>query len=220
MTDQEILGSYLPMVRFLAHLCGPSCEVLLHDVSDSENSVVAIENGFLSGREVGAPMTDLALKVMETEDYRRQDFLADYVSTGNGKDFVSSTYFIKNGDRLIGLLCVNRDMSVVSELDTVLRQLKQQYNLTVPVQDAKETLDLPVSQMLRDLVADAVREYGILPRRLSIEERVSIVHKLAEQGVLGMKGAVSEIARQLQVSEPTVYRYISRERGAGVPKTA
>lgn len=29
------------MVTFLAHLYGPSCEMLLHDVFDSENSVVA-----------------------------------------------------------------------------------------------------------------------------------------------------------------------------------
>ena len=32
-------------------------------------------------------------------------------------------------------------------------------------------------------------------------------------GIHQMKGAVVEIARQLHLSEPTVYRYIKREKG-------
>lgn len=43
-----------------------------------------------------------------------------------------------------------------------------------------------------------------------MKEKMVVVHRLEERGVLGMKGAVMEIARQLKISEPTVYRYLNR----------
>jgi predicted transcriptional regulator YheO len=46
---------------------------------------------------------------------------------------------------------------------------------------------------------------------MSRQEKINIVKQLNEQGILTMKGAVSEIARQLFVSEPTVYRYLNHK---------
>ena len=211
MSDQEILMLYKPLVPFLAQLCGPGCEVLLHDVSRPEGSVIAIENGSHSGRFIGSPMTDLARRVLESGEYEEKDFLSNYSGEGKGKNFISSTYFIKNGKKLIGLLCVNRDMGAVNELGLALDRLKKQYNLEVISSDITENLDVPVSQMLKNMVTAAIQETGLQPERMSIREKVGVVHKLMEQGVLGLKGSVAEIARQLQISEPTVYRYINRE---------
>ena len=42
MTNEEILNLYKSLVPFIANLLGPSSEVLLHDVSNPEHSVVAI----------------------------------------------------------------------------------------------------------------------------------------------------------------------------------
>ena len=50
MRDRELLESYIPMVRFIAAICGPRCEVVLHDLKDIEHSIIAIENGHISGR--------------------------------------------------------------------------------------------------------------------------------------------------------------------------
>lgn len=213
MTDKEILDSYRPMVSFLAQLCGPYCEVLLHDISNPNNSVIEIANGFHSGRTIGFPMTDLATKVAESDAYAQEDFLSNYTGAGKGKNFLSSTYFIKNKGRLIGLLCVNRDMSPITELESALSRLKSQCNLSTEKlsTDVQESFDAPVTEMISNMVHSAIEETGILPERMSIHEKVTLVHKLKEQGILKMKGAVSEIAQQLQISEPTVYRYIKRD---------
>ncbi len=213
MTDDEVLEIYRPWVSFIAELCGPACEVVLHKVSDPEHSVVAIENGHHSGRRIGSPLTDLARDILDRGLYKTQDYIANYNGSSKGRNFNSSTFFIKNRDRLVGLLCVNRDVSVALETESLLRRLMQQYNLTVSEGTGySETLnsDTDVDAMLSNLVHTAIVEYGVLPSRMSLKEKVAIVHKLKDQGVLKMKGAISEIAKQLEISEPTVYRYINR----------
>lgn len=211
MTDSEVLELYKPMVPFLASLCGSGCEVLLHDVSKTEEgTVVAIANGFHSGRSLGSPMTDLANQISRDKLYEEQDFLTNYHGISKSKKFISNTYFIKNQNRLIGLLCVNRNTTAIHELDLALNRLKQQYNLSEGRTDIQENLSTPVEAMLSTLVTQAVEKTGISPQRMSRQEKVSVVHQLNEQGILTMKGAVCEIARQLFISEPTVYRYLNQ----------
>ena len=97
MSNQSKLAPYLPMAAFLSAVCGDNFEVILHDVSEPETSVVAIFNGHLSGRKVGDPMTELARSLVREEVYREQDFVSNYEGrTRDGKQFVSSTYFINN----------------------------------------------------------------------------------------------------------------------------
>ena len=45
---------------------------------------------------------------------------------------------------------------------------------------------------------------------MSLREKVRVVHRMNDEGVMMMKGAVAEIAAQLQVSVPTVYRYLNK----------
>jgi predicted transcriptional regulator YheO len=120
MTDREILDLYKSIVPFFAQVCGTSCEILIHDLTNTEASVIAIENGFNSGRTIGSPITDLAKKIIESGDYEEKDYLANYSGLGKGQNFISSTFFIKNEGRLIGLLCVNRNTASISALDAAL----------------------------------------------------------------------------------------------------
>ena len=212
MTDTEVLEMYKPLVSFLASVCGSGCEILLHDVSKSDaGTVVEIANGYHSGRSIGAPMTDLANQIYRDKLFEKQDFLTNYHGVTKDKKFISNTYFIKNQNRLIGLLCVNRDTTAIHELDLVVEHLKQQFNLSDGLTDIQENLNTSVEVMLSTLVTQAVEKAEILPQRMSRQEKVSIVHQLNEQGVMTMKGAVPEIARQLMISEPTVYRYLNRD---------
>lgn len=208
MTDAQVLEHYTRLVPFLAAVLGPGCEVLIHDPTDPESSIVAIKNN-LSGRQIGDPLTDLAKQIADQGSYADADFIANYIGRTKSGDFLSSTYFIKNEGRLIGLLCVNKDMSAVQELSSALHLMLERYELAAP-QESKysESLDSPVSSLLHDRVAEVIAQTGVAPARMSMQEKVAVVHKLNEGGVLVMKGAVAEIARQLKVSEPTVYRYV------------
>ena len=56
-----LLAGYINVVKGLGTILGRDCEVLLHDVSHPESSIIACENGHVSGRAVGSPMTDFGL---------------------------------------------------------------------------------------------------------------------------------------------------------------
>jgi len=208
MTDQELISQYYPLVPFLAQLCGPGCEVLLHDLSLNNGTVVCIENGLHSGRYVGSPLTDFALQIINDRLYETQNFLTNYFGTAKGKNFISSTFFIKNEERLIGLLCVNRDYGPLTAFEKAFAILKEQYNLGGPINKVQETLDVSVEILLENMINAAIQDSKIDPVRMSRKEKAAIIQHLADQGVLKMKGAITEISKQLAISVPTVYRYI------------
>lgn len=219
MTNQEILNGYRALVPFLAELCGPNCEVLLHDVTNPKASVVAVANAELhSGRRVGSALTDYALEMIRSKVYEGRNYLSNYAGTSKGKNYVCSTFFIKNGQALIGMLCVNRDMAALVQAEKAIAVLKSQFNLLPPEQEVQEVLDEPVSSLLRNMIDKAIQETGTAPDRMKKAEKAAVVRRLSEQGALRMKGAVAQIAQQLEISEPSVYRYLREEEKANVSR--
>ena len=91
MSNQEILNFYIPIINFIADICGPEYEVVLHDITKPEASVIAIRNGYITGREVGSPLTDLALKILKQKDYVNKDFITNYNGIGPKKEIFSSS---------------------------------------------------------------------------------------------------------------------------------
>ncbi|MEG1349256.1 MAG: PAS domain-containing protein, partial [Hafnia sp.] len=63
-TDHEILKSYEAVVDGLAMLIGSHCEIVLHSLEDLKCSAVRIANGEHTGRKIGSPITDLALRML------------------------------------------------------------------------------------------------------------------------------------------------------------
>jgi predicted transcriptional regulator YheO len=54
-SPSALLSAFIPMVDFLAEVLGEGCEVVLHDVTNPERSVIAIRNSHVSGRDVALP---------------------------------------------------------------------------------------------------------------------------------------------------------------------
>ena len=212
MRNNPLLDPYKPLVPFLASLCGDGCEVLLHDVSQPKHSVIAIANGFHTGRKVGSPFTDLAVKIMQEKQYEKGDYLSNYNGRSKGKNFISSSFFIKNNGKLIGLLCINRNMDTIDDLDNIIAAMKKHYNLEEIGTGLEESLDTPIADLLPKMVSDEIKASGIQPQRMTTAERGTVIDNLMRAGVHNMKGAVIEIAKQLHISEPTVYRYIKKNK--------
>lgn len=205
MKDQELLDLYIGFAPFLSTILGKGCEVVVHDLKNPNRSIVAIENN-LSGRNIGDPMTDLPLERAEKED-----FIANYPGRGKGKEFLSSSFFIKNEGRVIGILCVNKDVGYVHDIHHQLSALLERFNLLPPIEEEiKENLDGSVEEIMKRKIEEAILQTGIPPSRMSLEEKRAVTQGLKENGVLSMRGAVTELAEQLSVSVPTVYRYMAK----------
>lgn len=82
-----LLENFIPVVKAIARAFGKNCEVLLHDVQDLEHSIVLIENGYITGRKVGGPMTDLGLYFLTSDLFNDIDYVANYkTESKDGKD--------------------------------------------------------------------------------------------------------------------------------------
>ncbi len=209
MTDVEVLKMYVSLVPFLSEVCGPGTEIVVHDISRPDHSLIAIGNN-ISGRQIGNPLTDLAKEISDNSAYTEADYLANYSGYSKGRNFLSSTYYIKNEGRLIGLLCVNKDMTLVDEANGAIRALLEKFNLTAPVNsEISEELENPVTDIMRTRIAEVIAQSGVAPSRMSRMEKVRVVHQLNDSGVMMLRGAVAEIAKQLHVSIPSVYRYLN-----------
>ena len=56
-----LLQQYMKLTEFLGLTLGPDYEVALHDLTNKDRSIIAIANNYISGREIGAPLTNMAL---------------------------------------------------------------------------------------------------------------------------------------------------------------
>ncbi len=210
MTDKEKIQLFVELAPFLSQVLGPGCEVVIHDARDYDHSLIHIENS-ISGRSVGGPMTELARNILESYKDSDQSYLTNYIGQVKNKEFLDSTYFIKNKGRIIGFLCINKDMDGVRGIHSSVTALLRAYNLCMPEDSAYlESLEEQVDDVMRERIAKVIEQTGISPARMSLEERLKVIGTLRDSGVLTMKGAIAELAEQMGVSVPTIYRYLKK----------
>ena len=64
LTNNQLLQQYARLTNFLGHTLGPDYEIVLHDFTDREHSIVAIANNTVSGLEIGAPLPEVERRTM------------------------------------------------------------------------------------------------------------------------------------------------------------
>lgn len=214
LNDRELIEKYIPIAEFMSAILGNNCEILIHDVTNPNNSVIFIKNGHLSGRKIGGPLTNLVLSIIHNESYKNKDFVANYKAEGNFKTFRSASYFIKNAEnKIVGVICINIDIEDYNNVKKVMDSLCFIGNDSVKgIEDMKtqEQFYDNVDDLLHTMIYDVIRDINIDPQRMSADEKIYVVKQLYDKGTFNLKGAVLEVAKALQVSEPTIYRYINK----------
>jgi predicted transcriptional regulator YheO len=214
--DRLILDSYKTTIDGLAAYYGEAFEIVLHDLTNLDHSVIKIANGFHSGRKEGAPITDLALSMLEemrkNNAFREQTaqnnqelrFYNTYVSASKYGKPVRSTTIVILGEKkkAIGLLCINL------YLDSPISSLLQNFSLAAPGQFIKENFtaesDELIAKALEKVKADVAADETIPASQRNKE----IVVLLYYQGIFKLKNAVQAISADLGISKNTVYMHI------------
>ncbi|MCL1837539.1 MAG: PAS domain-containing protein [Treponema sp.] len=203
--ERKILDSHKTTMEGLAAYFGEAFEFVLHDVTDYDHSVIKIINGSHSGRKEGAPMTDLALSLLEqiqSDEVARPSVC--YTSKSKYGRPVRSTTIVIYGEkqRVIGLLCINL------YLDSPLSSLLQNFSL-VPQSDyitenfSSDSVEL-IARALEKVKNDVASDDSV-PGHLKNKEIVTILY---HQGIFRLKDAVLAISADLGISKNTVYLHI------------
>lgn len=204
----------MPLVEFLGQALGPSVEVVLHDLTEPDSSIVAIANGSISGRSVGGPVTDLALRILKQGAASSAPAVLNYQGrNGNGRICRSSSYFLRNDSGVpVAVLCINCDLTdVIAARDLLTNAF---IGDQPPANDApaavRENLQGNLDDLMQSMLDDALARHAVEPQRLSSDERFALVEELNDDGLFLLKGGVSTAAHRLAVSEPTIYRYLAK----------
>ena len=187
--------------------------------------IIAIANSHISGRKLGAPLTNMSLSILRDKSYEHTDYHLHYYSINvNGKDLRSSTFFIKDNGKLIGLLCINfGDSRCQNICDRILSLCHPDLFVTDVLPQAGATWDealedCPAAEKFcnsADAVAvDAINweleRMGVTPEQLTPEKRLQVIAALEAGGLFLLKGAVKSAAASLHCSPASVYRYITQ----------
>jgi predicted transcriptional regulator YheO len=202
----SLIDSLKILVDGIAGTFGPRCEVVLHDLSKLDRSIVKIANGHVTGRSVGGSITDQGLKDLKKGD---NDLLLNYRSvTTQGRPLKSSTIVFRDGrGKPTAAVCINVDVTDILAFNS---QIRDMFGVTESVQSGEqgETFQKDVVSTLDDMAGKAIRGIGKQVQSLSREERMDIVRDLDNQGFFLIKGAIKILASKLKLSKFTIYNYL------------
>jgi predicted transcriptional regulator YheO len=199
----------------MAAAAGPACEVVLHDLSDPEpdlgHTIVAIENGHVTGREIGGPSTSLGMGVLHNQSADHNAFGYRGITSDGRQLRCSSVYFRNSAGRIIAALCVNVDVSAIHQARALLDGLLSHESLSSP-EKPNEFFGGDLVAVMDVMVAEAIREIGKPVEQMSRDDRIAVLFKLDQQGVLQMRKGVERIAARLDISRVTAYAYLDEAR--------
>jgi predicted transcriptional regulator YheO len=193
----------------LHQLLGPMCEVVVHDFTDLEHSIIQIE-GDITHRAIGGAATDLLLEKVATGE-TGHDLHSYATSLPGGRMMKSSTIFLRDtGGCAVGALCVNLEV-------TEFVAMRNSLNAFVHTGDGErtnETLSDNIFDTVQSAVAETLYESGRSLHGLSRDETIELVSQLDAKGLFQVKKAVPIVADMLGLSRATVYNYLREGREA------
>jgi len=208
--DKKILKALEPVVEAIAKLFGDNCEVVLHSLEDLSKSVIKIENGHVTGRKIGSPITDLGIKILRSADTSQKNVVGSYFSKNrDGKMLKSVTALLRNSaGKPIGLLCINIDLSV--SLIELLKNFTPTFNNKQG--GSPEYFMISVEELVRKSLEEVISNVNKQRKIPLVDKNKLIVFELYKKGIFDIKGAIDLIAQEIGVSRYTIYNYIREAR--------
>lgn len=116
---------FIGLTHFLGSVLGPKYEVVFHSFDKKKAHMEAIANSHVSGRTLSSPLSSFGSSLLQDKVYLDKDFIFNYKAVADSEKVIrGATYFIKNGDKLEGILCINHDTSELVDVMTKLISLE------------------------------------------------------------------------------------------------
>lgn len=206
--DRHLLEEAQKIVEALGKMFAPSCEVVLHDLTNPTHSILAIENA-LSGRKVGDSTTEMGLARIQNRKF--PDIVQNYANHfPDGRLAKSTSIGLKNRKgKFVAAICLNLDVSLFSSVQLVLEKLT---STTPSPALSQETLRHRSPDEVRQAIDLFAAAHSTQPRALVASQRRELIRQLSEKGMLHLRGAIAVITEQLGISRASVYNALKNER--------
>ncbi len=188
----------------LAQQFGDNCEVVVHDLTKAENTIVAIENGHVSHRKIGDGPSHIVLEAMKKDSSELTDHLGYLARTHDGRIVKSSTIYIRDEQgKVEGILSINYDITGLLMAEGAVKSIINHDNGEKP-----ERIPQNVNDLLDDLIDQSVANVGKPVALMSKEDKIRAIQYLNNAGAFLITKSGDKVAKHFGISKYTLYSYI------------
>ncbi|WP_028544083.1 helix-turn-helix transcriptional regulator [Paenibacillus taiwanensis] len=197
------------LVKGIASQFGENCEVVLHDLTlPYDQTIVAIENGHVTGRSVGGPGTNLGLELLRgsTEDGNKLNYVTQ---TKDGRLLRSTSLYMRNQeDKIIGSLCMNFDITDLTMAEHALRSI----TMSGLQAEVRESFVTNVNDLLDALLQEAQEAVAKPVAAMTKDDKMRMIGLLDQKGAFLIKKSSEKICTYLGISKYTLYSYLDESK--------
>ncbi|MDD3393467.1 MAG: hypothetical protein EOM28_09270 [Clostridia bacterium] len=204
--DKVLLNSFVTVAEGVAEFWGDFCEVVIHNLENMDHSVMHIFNGHLSGRQVGAAISEVTLSFLNRMMAEPNlNHLYYFAKNKRGETFKSSISAIvgENGT-IIGLFCIN--LYLASPISALIQCMTPEDN--TKQENISETFVENTTELMLHALEEAKKTVYSNLSISSSNKNKEIVSILFQKGIFNLKDSVITIAEHLGISKNTVYMHI------------
>lgn len=215
MLGQKEMDNLKQIARAIAGQFGKNCEVVIHEISDKSaySSIVAIENGHVTGRKVGDGPSHVVLEQLGSHDDDAADEVGYLTRTPDGKILKSTSVYIRDEAGKIGAIFgINFDISMLQMAQNSLGDFisPQQTGQKEP-----ERITLNVADLLDDLIRQADELIGKPVAIMTKDDKARAVRFLSNSGAMMITKSGDKIAKHFGISKYTLYSYLDSSKTGG-----
>lgn len=208
----------LDFLKQLAHglaiQFGSSCEIAIHDLKtkDLEKSIVYIENGHISNRQIGDGPSGIVLETLQSDPSTIHDKLSYLTKTEDGRILKSSTFYIRDNDGSISyIFSLNYDITAFTAASTAIQSLiATKDKLPDLTGDSPRQITHNVNELLDLLIEQAVAKVGKPVAMMNKDDKVAVVQYLDHAGAFLITKSGDKVSSYLGISKFTLYSYMGK----------
>lgn len=208
----------LDFLKQLAHglaiQFGSSCEIAIHDLKtkDLEKSIVYIENGHISNRQIGDGPSGIVLETLQSDPSTIHDKLSYLTKTEDGRILKSSTFYIRDDDGSISyIFSLNYDITAFTAASTAIQSLiATKDKLPDLTGDSPRQITHNVNELLDLLIEQAVAKVGKPVAMMNKDDKVAVVQYLDHAGAFLITKSGDKVSSYLGISKLTLYSYMGK----------
>ncbi|MCT4620260.1 MAG: helix-turn-helix transcriptional regulator [Marinisporobacter sp.] len=202
------LKKYFPIADLIGKTFGKNCEVVIHDLSHPQNSIVYMVNSHVSGKKIGDTFNILIKQVLLSKKFDH-DITANYKTySKDGRPLKSSTVFLRNNKgEVTGAMCINYDLEKMKDMKAFLDEFME-------VREEKIEEEIELLENVMDIAEDLINKIigNVNVHDLKRKEKIGLIEFMDQKGIFLIKGGIDQVAEKLNISNVTVYSYLDEVR--------
>ena len=213
MLERSRLETLKQLTRGIAAQFGKNCEVVVHEISEKSaySSIIAIENGHVTGRKVGDGPSHVVLEQLGKPRDDTEDQLCYLTRTPDGKVLKSSSMYIRDDEgKISAIFCINYDISALTMAEDAIRAL---VHVDESERKEPERITLNVSDLLDDLIRQSDELVGKPVALMTKEDKIKAIQFLGRNGAMLITKSGDKISKHFGISKYTLYSYLDNKTG-------